>query len=128
MSKRNREPALKKTHHAVEAGAIAGEIAGAVIGSAAGPAGIVAGMVVGALAGTLVGEGLEVDEARVRAHDQELDETIGVTGGDLGAVQPRTPPAPSGVALEDESSLHWPMKDNDPEGSGERPVAPPPSK
>jgi len=97
-------------HHTGEAAAIAGEIAGAVIGSAAGPVGLVAGMVVGALAGTLVGEGLEAGEERARKHEEELDETLGISGGDIGAVQSVPPPALSGAASEDESSPDWPMK------------------
>ena len=90
--------------HTGEAAVMAGELAGAVIGSAAGPVGIVAGMVVGGLTGTLVGAGLEAEEKRARAHDQELDETIGVIGGDLGAVQPGPPP-------EGSTSPERPMKD-----------------
>jgi hypothetical protein len=74
--------------HTTEAAAVAGEIVGAVVGSAAGPPGLVAGMVVGAFAGALAGKCLDSDAQRVRAHDAELDEVIGVVGGDLGAVQP----------------------------------------
>ena len=73
-----------RKHHGEEAGAIAGEIVGAVVGSAAGPVGTVAGMVVGAVVGALTGHVLEDEERRNETHDQELDETIGVTGGDSG--------------------------------------------
>jgi phage tail tape-measure protein len=111
MSKTEQAPVLKEhKHHTGEAAAIAGEIAGAVIGSAAGPVGMVAGMVVGALAGTLVGEGLEANEERVSRHDKELDEELGISGGDIGAVQSVPPPALSGAAAENESSPDWPMK------------------
>jgi outer membrane lipoprotein SlyB len=80
---------------APEAGAIAGEIAGAVIGSAAGPIGAVAGMVIGAVAGAVAGEEMAEESARASQHDKELDEEIGVTKGDLGAVQPGGPPRSS---------------------------------
>lgn len=92
--------------HTGDAAVMAGEIAGAVVGSMAGPVGIVAGMVVGGLAGTMVGAGLEADDERKRVHEEELDETIGVIGGDLGAVQPGPPP--EGTAPPDR-----PMKDDD---------------
>src|SRR5579872_1700445 len=78
-------------------GAIAGEIAGAVVGSAAGPAGAVAGMVIGGLAGEVAGEVLEREAVRSRRHDEELDEAIGVFGGDLGAASPDAPPARIGA-------------------------------
>ena len=78
-------------------GAIVGEIAGAVVGSAAGPAGAVAGMVIGGLAGEVTGEALDLEEARSRRHDEELDETIGVIGGNLGAARPGAPPARIGA-------------------------------
>jgi hypothetical protein len=71
-----------------EVGVFAGELAGAVIGSAAGPVGVVAGMVVGALVGSAAGEVLSADAKRAHRHDDELDESIGVFGGDLGAARP----------------------------------------
>ena len=82
---------------AEEAGAVAGEIAGAVIGSAAGPVGAIAGMVIGAVAGGVVGEVLGADAERKHRHDEVLDETIGVFGGDLGAAKPGSPPARLGA-------------------------------
>ena len=74
--------------HGVEAGAIAGEVAGAVVGSIAGPPGAIAGMVLGAAAGAMVGKILDEEADRKSFHDEELDDVIGVTKGDLGAVQP----------------------------------------
>lgn len=103
-------------HHTGEAAAIAGEIAGAVIGSAAGPVGMVAGMVVGALAGTLAGEALEIDEERASKHDHELDDSLGVTSGDLGAVQPKARSSAEKAAA-DEASPDWPMQDLDEKSS-----------
>jgi len=86
------KPARK--HHGEEAGAIAGEIVGAVVGSAAGPVGTIAGMVVGAVVGALTGHVLEDEERKNQTHDQELDESIGVTGGDLGAARAGASPLP----------------------------------
>ena len=106
MSKTQKEPVpMKHKHHTEEAATIAGEIAGGVVGSAAGPNGMVAGMVVGAVAGAIVGKGLEANEGRVRAHDEELDEEIGIMGGDMGSV-PSPPPVEPSLA-------DWPMKDID---------------
>jgi outer membrane lipoprotein SlyB len=84
---------------APEAGAIAGEIAGAVIGSAAGPLGAVAGMVIGAVAGAVAGEEMAEESDRASKHDKELDDEIGVTKGDLGAVQPGGAPRSGHVSL-----------------------------
>jgi uncharacterized membrane protein len=87
----------KPSHvHGGEVGAIAGEVAGAVLGSVAGPVGAIAGMVIGAAAGTLVGEVLDREATRAHTHDEELDEAIGVSGGDLGSLRPAKP---SHVAL-----------------------------
>jgi hypothetical protein len=78
--------------HAGEAGAIAGEVVGALVGSAAGPAGAAAGMVIGAAAGALVGGVMEQEAERASRHDAELDDAIGVTGGDLGRSASATKP------------------------------------
>jgi hypothetical protein len=91
--------------HTGDAAVMAAEIAGAVVGSLAGPPGIVAGLVVGGLAGTVVGAALEAEEDRQRVHDEELDATIGVVGGDMGAVQPGPPP-------EGSAPPEKPMKDD----------------
>lgn len=93
--------------------------------SAAGPVGTVAGMVVGAMAGALTGHVLEDEGRRARTHDEELDEAIGVTGGDLGAARADAPPArigtPSiascGVAIAGEPSpAEGPIQDIDQDG------------
>jgi outer membrane lipoprotein SlyB len=70
--------------HGEETGAVAGGGLGALIGSAAGPAGALAGMVFGAAAGAMAGKVLDEDAERAHIHDEELDETIGVTKGSLG--------------------------------------------
>jgi hypothetical protein len=99
MKSKKRKQARPTQHdtHGTEAGAIAGELAGALLGSAAGPVGTVAGMVVGAMAGALTGHVLEDETRRARVHDEELDETIGVMGGELGAASPDSPPARMGA-------------------------------
>ena len=102
MKKTQEKTWLKAHVGPAEAGALAGEIAGAVVGSAAGPLGAVAGMVIGAVAGAVAGEELGVASERASHHDRELDEEIGVTKGDLGAVQPGGPPRsghPSAASL-----------------------------
>jgi outer membrane lipoprotein SlyB len=84
---------LKPSHtHGGEVGAIAGEVVGGVLGSAAGPVGAITGMIVGAAAGALVGEVLEREANRAHVHDEELDDEIGVTSGDLGAARSAKPP------------------------------------
>ena len=83
--------------HGEEAGAIGGEIVGAVVGSMAGPPGAIAGMVLGAAAGAVVGKMVDEEADRKSTHDEELDEAIGVSGGDLGAPNLKHPPAIRGA-------------------------------
>jgi hypothetical protein len=85
------------THHTEEAAAIAGEIAGGIVGSVAGPAGTVAGMIIGAVAGSVVGAGIEAGERESAEHEKELDDAIGVRGGNMGAAKPGAPPARIGA-------------------------------
>ncbi len=84
MNPKQDVPKPPRTHHGEEAGAVAGELVGAVLGSAGGPVGTIAGMVVGAVVGALTGRVLEEEDRKSRTHDEELDDVIGVTGGDLG--------------------------------------------
>jgi len=79
-----------------EAGA-SGALAGAVVGAAGGPAGIVAGAIVGGVAGAVTGAVLDGEASRKAARTRELDEEIGVTGGDLGAPNLKHPPAKVGA-------------------------------
>jgi phage tail tape-measure protein len=74
--------------HGEQTGAIAGEIVGATLGAAAGVPGALAGMVLGGVAGALAGKALDSEAERTHVHDEELDKEIGVSGGDMGAVQP----------------------------------------
>jgi uncharacterized membrane protein len=83
---------LKPNHtHGEMTGVIAGEIVGAVVGSLAGPPGAVAGMLIGAAAGALAGEVVDQEAERAHVHDDELDDVIGVTHGDLGMVAAKPP-------------------------------------
>ncbi|MGD0677691.1 MAG: hypothetical protein ABSC94_19920 [Polyangiaceae bacterium] len=93
MKAKQVDPAFPSEGHGTDVGAIAGELVGAVVGGAAGPVGVAVGMTLGAMAGALAGHVLEDEGRRARAHDEELDETIGVSGGDLGAARPDMPPA-----------------------------------
>ena len=75
------------------AGLLAGAAAGAAVGTMAGPVGTVAGAVIGAVVGAAAGAiASENEEAKAR-DDADLDETIGVTSGNLGEAGPaRVPP------------------------------------
>jgi hypothetical protein len=128
MGKRDKgeAKALKANEtHGTEVGAIAGEIAGAIVGSAAGPMGTVAGMVFGGIAGALAGRNLDSEAQRAHKHDEELDEAIGVIGGNLGSVRPGAlkarvgaPSAASAgvVAARGASPAEGPMQDIDEDG------------
>jgi hypothetical protein len=114
------------THtHAAEVGTLAGELAGAVIGSAAGPVGAVAGMVIGAVAGDLAGHVLDDDARRHAAHEEALDDAIGVTSGGIGVARAGSPsprigaPAPvsCGVtARGGATAAEGPIQDSDDHG------------
>lgn len=98
---------------------MAGELVGAVVGSAGGPVGTIAGMVVGAVVGALTGRVLEEEGRESRTHDEELDEVIGVTGGDLGAAgagAPEPSVAHDGEAEAGQSPPEHPLPDLDDDG------------
>lgn len=77
---------LPTDHHGLlGAATLSGAVAGATTGALAGPPGMIAGGVIGVAVGTLAGMVLEKDERATEEHDGELDETIGVSGGDMGA-------------------------------------------
>ena len=81
-----------------------GAVAGAGLGAAvAGPAGALVGLIVGAAMGAGTGW-IAADRARVDSHhDLQLDRSIGVTEGDIGAPGLEHPPARIG-ALSKEAS------------------------
>src|SRR5450631_3927936 len=88
----------KHSHLAHDAeGAASGAVVGAAVGAMAGPPGMVAGALIGAAAGALAAEAMGAESARQAAHTAELDEEIGVSGGDLGAPNLKHPPAKVGA-------------------------------
>lgn len=97
-ARENEADAVTPNHvHGATVGALGGELAGAIVGAIAGPPGVVAGMLIGAAAGALAGRALDDDAEREHQREDALDETIGVTSGDLGAPNLAHPPATRGT-------------------------------
>jgi hypothetical protein len=87
-----------RAHHIHEAeGAAGGAIAGAAMGAIAGPAGVAAGAVIGGVVGAVAAKINDEESERHSLRDGELDEAIGVMGGDLGAPNLEHPPAIRGT-------------------------------
>jgi hypothetical protein len=78
-------------------GAAGGAIAGAALGAVGGPAGAAAGAIIGGVVGAFVTKIADEEAARASFHDGELDEEIGVSGGDIGAPNLKHPPAKRGT-------------------------------
>lgn len=78
-------------------GGASGALAGAALGAGAGPPGVVAGAIVGGVVGAVAGVVLDRESSRRLAHTKELDEEIGVMGGDLGAPNLLHPPSSLGA-------------------------------
>jgi hypothetical protein len=78
-------------HLATGVGAAGGAAAGAAAGAFTGPIGAAVGAVIGAAAGAAGAAAVEEAESARMRHDEELDEEIGVLGGDMGT---RTVPHP----------------------------------
>jgi hypothetical protein len=78
-------------------GAAAGALAGAAVGSVAGPPGMIAGAVIGGAVGAVATKIADDESERVSLHDRELDDVIGVNGGDLGEPSLKHPPAVLGT-------------------------------
>jgi len=97
----NSEPATDDSsqRHALHeaGGAAGGAIAGAALGAVGGPVGVAAGAVIGGMVGALCAKIADEESERVSAHDGELDATIGVSGGTLGAPNLKHPPAKRGT-------------------------------
>jgi phage tail tape-measure protein len=85
------------SHRKEEIVAAAGAIAGASLGAIAGPPGMIAGAVIGGAIGIAAGHQLETEDAVASDHDADLDRTIGLSGGDVGAASPNQPPAVRGT-------------------------------
>jgi hypothetical protein len=77
-------PKNHRIEHEAE-GAASGALAGGVMGAGAGPVGIAAGAIIGGIAGAIAGAVLDEDSSEQAERTRELDATIGVTEGDLGA-------------------------------------------
>lgn len=74
-----------------------GALAGAAVGAMGGPVGIVAGGAIGGLVGAVADGMLAEDRAADTKRDAELDQIIGVSGGDIGAAKRGQPPARVGA-------------------------------
>lgn len=73
-------------------GLASGALAGVAIGCVAGPPGAIAGAIIGGVAGTLAGAALDTEDVIHERHERQLDEDIGVIGGELGAPNLDHPP------------------------------------
>ena len=92
-ARRRERPSVPPFHrHETQAGAVVGALAGAAVGAIAGPAGLVTGTAVGALLGAAAGRALDASDAARDRRDRELDEEIGIAGGDMGAAPEHQPP------------------------------------
>ena len=83
-------------------GAVLGLSAGIVMGIVAGLAGVVVGVCLGAAVGFVTGLAMHRADGHYSARTRELDVTIGIHGGSMGA-GPITMPAPT----DDASSRAW---------------------
>jgi hypothetical protein len=79
----------------ISVGVVLGLSAGVLLGMVAGIAGVILGLAAGAVAGFLAGAAMHRDEGRRAARVRELDEIIGVAGGDMGANPVSIPPEPA---------------------------------
>jgi nucleotide-binding universal stress UspA family protein len=111
----------KLVEREVEGGA-AGALAGATMGAIAGPPGAVAGAVAGAIAGAVAGRAAERSAQARDAEDRELDDAIGVSGGELGAPNLKHPPAMVGAYSGSSMGIAAGGDDEEP---AEGPIQPP---
>jgi len=88
--------ARRRIVHETEGG-VSGALVGSIVGAAAGPPGIVAGAIMGGVAGALSALALENWNETMAERTRELDEEIGVIGGELGAPNLEHPPATVGA-------------------------------
>ncbi len=83
---------VKSEAHTKEAlGVGLGALSGAGLGAAGGPVGAIVGAVAGGVAGALASLALEASDAREAAHEEKLDEEIGVASGELGTASVKQP-------------------------------------
>jgi hypothetical protein len=81
-----------ETHTREALGVGAGALSGAGLGAVGGPVGAIVGAVAGGVAGALASLALEASSAGEAAHEQKLDDEIGVESGDLGTATVEQPP------------------------------------
>lgn len=86
--------AIRRIEHEAEGGA-SGAFVGALVGASAGPPGAIAGAIIGGVAGALAGAVMDQESSAREQRTRELDEDIGVSGGDLGAPNLEHPPPTS---------------------------------
>ncbi len=126
FNRKSKDPRGKtgKRHiaHEVESGA-SGVIAGAALGAGAGPPGVVAGAIVGGVVGAVAGVVLDRESSRRLEHMRELDEEIGVMGGDLGAPNLEHPPATTGAPSPESAGVSVTMEQEPAEGPMQVPEA-----
>jgi phage tail tape-measure protein len=97
MSERVRAKAKGDRKGRIETAAVSGAVAGAAVGAVTGPAGVAAGAILGGAAGAITGMALANESQRRHEHDADLDKQIGVSSGDMGAADPKAPPARLGL-------------------------------
>ena len=88
MKRSNTQQASRRKEEIIVA---TGVIAGATVGAIAGAIGMIAGAIFGGVVGMAAGHRLVRDDARASGHDADLDHTIGVSGGDMGAASANQP-------------------------------------
>jgi polyisoprenoid-binding protein YceI len=86
----------RRIEHEAEGGA-SGALAGAIFGASAGPPGAIAGAIIGGVAGALAGAVMDQEASGKEQRERELDDDIGLNGGDLGAPNLKHPPPTSGA-------------------------------
>jgi len=111
----SRSSKTKRLEHEAEGGA-SGALVGAVLGASAGPPGAIAGAIIGGVAGALAGAALDRESSASEQRTRELDEEIGVTGGDLGAPNLEHVPPTSGAYSPESSGAAPPAEDVPAEG------------
>ncbi|AKU99929.1 hypothetical protein AKJ09_06593 [Labilithrix luteola] len=87
----------RRRHEHEAEGGIAGALVGVAAGAIAGPPGMIAGAIIGAIVGALAAMALETETVLRAERERELDDTIGVTEGDIGAPNLEHPPPTSGM-------------------------------
>jgi polyisoprenoid-binding protein YceI len=102
--------ARRRIAHEAEGGA-SGALVGAIVGVSAGPPGAIAGAIMGGIAGALAGAVIDQEASARELRMRELDEGIGVSGGDLEAPELEYPQATSFAPREAAPSEPAPVEE-----------------